>query len=296
MAARAASTLFVVESATKANKIRGFLGPDVDVQASYGHLRQLPRVPSAVQPALQFSMAWEIVAGKQEVLAKLEQAAQGATTLILGTDPDREGEGISWHLLQILMVCPKPLIACCEPLSPMQPVSPIMVQERGAVTKKTHVKRVTFTTVTQEAVMAALASPRALDQGLVDAYLSRAAMDFLLGFTISPLLWQKLPSVLSAGRVQSPALRLICEREDARDAFTVEEYFSLAVQLVPPSPGPPVRTFVGTSVHCCAVVATQKIALGFTQQCVCRSMPNLSPSMAASHRAALDTPRRRPQL
>src|SRR5882757_3903630 len=165
--------LVVVESPGKAKPINKYLGSDYKVLASYGHVRDLPAKDGSVRPDEDFDMSWEVDAA----------AAKGCDTLILATDPDREGEAISWHVLEVL-------------------------KKKKALAGMT-VQRVTFNAITRTAVLEAMANPRDIDMELVDAYLARRALDYLVGFTLSPVLWRKLPGSRSAGRVQSVALRLV---------------------------------------------------------------------------------------
>jgi DNA topoisomerase-1 len=194
--------LVVVESPAKAKTIASYLGPGYEVLASYGHVRDLVEKDGSVDPARDFAMAWEVAddRSKRQVKA-IAEAAKGASRVLLATDPDREGEAISWHLAELL-------------------------RARKAVPKG-GLQRVTFNAVTKEAVKAAIAAPRAIDQPLVDAYLARRALDYLVGYTLSPVLWRKLPGARSAGRVQSVALRLIVEREREIEAFSPREYWTV---------------------------------------------------------------------
>ncbi len=197
--------LLVVESPAKAKTINKYLGSDYEVIASFGHIRDLPAKDGSVEPDNDFSMKWEIEGRGAKQVAEIARAVKGAEKLILATDPDREGEAISWHVLEAL--------------------------NQKRVLKGIPVERVTFNAVTKDAVQKALASPRAIDQALVDAYLARRALDYLVGFTLSPVLWRKLPGARSAGRVQSVALRLVCDREREIEAFRAREYWSLVATL-----------------------------------------------------------------
>ncbi|KXZ43247.1 hypothetical protein GPECTOR_96g713 [Gonium pectorale] len=181
------------------------------VLASYGHVRDLPPRDGSVQPDAGFSMSWELSAGAGPRLAEIEAAAAGSPLLLLATDPDREGEAISWHIEEEL-------------------------RRRGVLRKVGAVQRITFTEITKSAITAALAKGRQVSQPLVDAYLARRALDYLVGFHLSPVLWRKLPGARSAGRVQSVALRLVCEREAAIERFSPTPYWSLAAALEPPAP------------------------------------------------------------
>ena len=193
----------VVESPAKAKTINKYLGPDYTVLASFGHVRDLPAKDGSVRPEEDFAMSWE-VDGKADVRIKaIAQALKSADSLILATDPDREGEAISWHISEEL-------------------------KRRHALDGKS-VSRVVFNEITKSAVLDAMAHPREVNRELVEAYLARRALDYLVGFTLSPVLWRKLPGSRSAGRVQSVALRLICEREAEIEAFKSQEYWTIAV-------------------------------------------------------------------
>jgi len=194
-------SVVVVESPAKAKTINKYLGKNFKVLASYGHVRDLPPKDGSVDPEADFKMIWEVDARAQKRLKDISDAVKSADRLILATDPDREGEAISWHVLEAL-------------------------RQRRAL-GKTEVQRVVFNAVTKAAVLDAMAHPRAINEELVDAYLARRALDYLVGFTLSPVLWRKLPGARSAGRVQSVALRLICERELEIEAFKPQEYWSV---------------------------------------------------------------------
>jgi DNA topoisomerase-1 len=196
--------LVIVESPAKAKTIEKYLGQDFKVLASYGHVRDLPEKDGSVDPEDGFAMQWELYGDKQSRFREIADAAKGATRLVLATDPDREGEAISWHVLELL-------------------------KKRKAL--PADVQRVTFNAITKQAVTEAMARPRELDQPLIDAYLARRALDYLFGFTLSPVLWRKLPGAKSAGRVQSVALRLIVEREREIEAFRAEEYWSVVAHM-----------------------------------------------------------------
>ena len=196
--------LVIVESPAKAKTIEKYLGKDYKVLASYGHVRDLPAKDGSVDPEAGFAMEWELYRDKQSRFKEIADAAKGADRLVLATDPDREGEAISWHVQELLA-------------------------KRKALPK--HVERVTFNAITKQAVTEAMARPRELDQPLIDAYLARRALDYLFGFTLSPVLWRKLPGAKSAGRVQSVALRLIVEREREIEAFRAEEYWSVTARM-----------------------------------------------------------------
>ena len=191
----------VVESPAKAKTINKYLGSDFRVLASFGHIRDLPARDGSVRPEQDFAMDWEIDPKSERHVKEIASAVKGADHLFLATDPDREGEAISWHVKRVL-------------------------DERKAL-KGVEVKRVVFNEITKSAVLDGIRNPRDIDQELVDAYLARRALDYLVGFTLSPVLWRKLPGSRSAGRVQSVALRLICEREAEIERFVAREYWTL---------------------------------------------------------------------
>jgi DNA topoisomerase-1 len=195
----------VVESPAKAKTINKYLGSNYTVLASYGHVRDLPSKDGSVKPDEDFAMIWDVEAKAQKRLNEIAEAVKGADRLILATDPDREGEAISWHVLEVL--------------------------NRKKVLKGTEVERVVFNAITKSAVTEAMKHPRALDMELVDAYLARRALDYLVGFTLSPVLWRKLPGSRSAGRVQSVALRLIVDREQEIEAFKAQEYWTVEADV-----------------------------------------------------------------
>src|SRR3989440_5054286 len=200
--------IVVVESPAKAKTINRYLGSGYEVLASFGHVRDLPAKDGSVDPEHNFRMIWEVDDKSQKRLNDIARALKGANKLILATDPDREGEAISWHVLEAL-------------------------KEKHAL--KTHaVERVVFNAITKQAVLDAMKHPRKIDGALVDAYLARRALDYLVGFTLSPVLWRKLPGARSAGRVQSVALRLVCDRELEIEKFIPREYWSLAATLATP--------------------------------------------------------------
>ncbi|CDO38007.1 type I DNA topoisomerase [Novosphingobium sp. KN65.2] len=196
--------LVIVESPAKAKTIEKYLGKDFKVLASYGHVRDLPPKDGSVRPDEGFEMDWELYGDKQKQVRAITDAAKASDRLILATDPDREGEAISWHVLELL-------------------------KKRRALPKD--VQRVTFNAITKDTVTKAMQAPRELDQDLIDAYLARRALDYLFGFTLSPVLWRKLPGAKSAGRVQSVALRLIVDREREIEAFRPQEYWSVAALM-----------------------------------------------------------------
>ena len=193
--------VLVVESPAKAKTIGKYLGPGFTVLASYGHVRDLPAKDGSVRPDEDFAMDWEVDSSSQKRIDAIAKAVTKGGKLYLATDPDREGEAISWHVLDILA--------------------------RKKALKDVDVKRVTFNAITKQSVLDAVAHPRDLDQPLIDAYLARRALDYLVGFTLSPVLWRKLPGSRSAGRVQSVALRLICEREAEIEVFRTREYWTV---------------------------------------------------------------------
>jgi len=196
--------LVIVESPAKAKTIEKYLGGDFHVLASYGHIRDLPAKDGSVDPEAGFAMSWENYGDKGKQLKAITDQAKKADRLILATDPDREGEAISWHVQEVL-------------------------RAKKALPAK--VDRVTFNAITKQAVTDAMAHPRALDEDLIDAYRARRALDYLVGFTLSPVLWRKLPGAKSAGRVQSVALRLVVEREREIETFTAQEYWSVAAEM-----------------------------------------------------------------
>ncbi|HEY3777576.1 MAG TPA: type I DNA topoisomerase [Rhizomicrobium sp.] len=197
--------VLVVESPAKAKTINKYLGPGYQVLASFGHIRDLPSKDGSVKPDEDFAMIWEVDARAQKRINEIAEAVKKADKLILATDPDREGEAISWHVLEVL--------------------------KRKHALGHAHVERVVFNAVTRAAVLDAIAHPRAINEELVDAYLARRALDYLVGFTLSPVLWRKLPGARSAGRVQSVALRLVCERETEVEAFKPQEYWTVDADL-----------------------------------------------------------------
>jgi DNA topoisomerase-1 len=199
------NAVVVVESPAKAKTINKYLGSDYTVLASYGHVRDLPSKDGSVQPDDDFAMTWDVDPKSAKRLSDIADALKGADTLILATDPDREGEAISWHVLEVL-------------------------NKKKAV-KGAKVQRVVFNAITKSAVTEAMKHPRDIDMELVDAYLARRALDYLVGFTLSPVLWRKLPGSRSAGRVQSVALRLVVEREIEIERFKTQEYWSVEADV-----------------------------------------------------------------
>ncbi|MGO4571053.1 type I DNA topoisomerase [Microvirga sp. 2TAF3] len=195
----------VVESPAKAKTINKYLGKDYEVLASFGHIRDLPAKDGSVDPDADFRMVWTLEDRGSKRVSEIAKAIKGAEKLILATDPDREGEAISWHVVEAL--------------------------REKRVLKDLPVERVTFNAITKDAVQKAMSQPREIDQALVEAYLARRALDYLVGFTLSPVLWRKLPGARSAGRVQSVALRLVCDRELEIETFKTQEYWSLIATL-----------------------------------------------------------------
>ncbi|WP_309084567.1 type I DNA topoisomerase [Chelativorans sp.] len=198
----------IVESPAKAKTINKYLGKDYKVLASYGHVRDLPAKDGSVRPDEDFAMSWEVDGPSAKRLSDIAKAVKDADGLILATDPDREGEAISWHVLEVLR------------------------QKRALKDKP--VRRVVFNAITKKAILDAMAAPREVDVSLVDAYLARRALDYLVGFTLSPVLWRKLPGARSAGRVQSVALRLVCDREAEIERFVREDYWQIVALLDTP--------------------------------------------------------------
>ena len=199
----------VVESPAKAKTINQYLGSGFTVLASFGHVRDLPPKDGSVDPEQDFEMKWEVAADSRKHVRAIAEALKDDNALILATDPDREGEAISWHLLEALA-------------------------KSKALKKDTPVQRVVFNAITKSAVTEAMKQPREVDMELVRAYLARRALDYLVGFNLSPVLWRKLPGAKSAGRVQSVCLRLIVEREMEIEAFRAREYWSVSAALTTP--------------------------------------------------------------
>ncbi len=199
----------VVESPAKAKTINKYLGSDYTVLASYGHVRDLPPKDGSVDTDANFEMKWEVANDSKKHVKAIADALKDDDVLILATDPDREGEAISWHLQETLTT-------------------------RRAIKKSTTVSRVTFNAITKNAVTEAMKNPRQVDTHLVEAYLARRALDYLVGFNLSPVLWRKLPGSKSAGRVQSVCLRLIVEREMEIEAFNPQEYWTVKAVLANP--------------------------------------------------------------
>src|SRR6202163_3339005 len=206
------SDVVVVESPAKAKTINRYLGGGFTVLASMGHVRDLPPKDGSVRPEQDFAMDWQSDPRGEKHVGAIAKALSGGSTLYLATDPDREGEAISWHVKA-------------------------MLAEKKAL-KGVTVRRITFNEVTRSAVRAAMAAPRDLDQPLIEAYLARRALDYLVGFTLSPVLWRKLPGSRSAGRVQSVALRLICEREAEIEICRAREYWTIEAVFITPGGAP----------------------------------------------------------
>ena len=198
----------IVESPAKAKTINKYLGKDYKVLASFGHVRDLPAKDGSVLPDQDFEMAWSVDRDSNKRLTEIAKAVKESDRLYLATDPDREGEAISWHVLEVL--------------------------KKKRALKDVDVKRVVFNEITKSAILKAMAEPRDLDDELVEAYLARRALDYLVGFTLSPVLWRKLPGARSAGRVQSVALRLVCDREAEIEAFVPQEYWSVEAGVSSP--------------------------------------------------------------
>ena len=200
--------IVIVESPAKAKTINKYLGGGYEVVASFGHIRDLPAKNGSVDPEANFKMIWEIDPKASTRLNDIARSVKTADKLILATDPDREGEAISWHVLEVL-------------------------KQKRALKDQT-IERVVFNAITKQAVTDAMKHPRQIDGALVDAYMARRALDYLVGFTLSPVLWRKLPGARSAGRVQSVALRLVCDREFEIEQFVSREYWSLVATLATP--------------------------------------------------------------
>ena len=197
--------LVIVESPAKAKTINKYLGPDYKVLASYGHVRDLPPRDGSVRPDEDFAMSWEVDAKASKRLSEIAEAAKASDRIILATDPDREGEAISWHVLDVL--------------------------QQKRVVKDKPVERVVFNAITRSAVTEAMKAPRQIDMELVKAYLARRALDYLVGFNLSPVLWRKLPGARSAGRVQSVSLRLVVDREIEIERFITREYWTVEADM-----------------------------------------------------------------
>jgi DNA topoisomerase-1 len=198
--------LLIVESPAKAKTIGKYLGSDYEVLASFGHIRDLPSKDGSVEPDNDFAMHYEVSARSSKHVKDIVDKAKNCQKLILAPDPDREGESIAWHILEVL-------------------------KAKKAIKSTTKVERVVFNAITKNSVIEAIKNLRSIDMDLVDAQQARRALDYLVGFTLSPVLWRKLPGSRSAGRVQSVSLRLICDREDEIDAFKSEEYWDVKLDL-----------------------------------------------------------------
>ena len=197
--------LVIVESPAKAKTINKYLGKDYKVLASYGHIRDLPSKNGSVDPENNFQMLWEIDAFSKKYLKEIIDTAADSNKIILATDPDREGEAIAWHVKEVL--------------------------DQKNLLKDKKIERVVFNEITKKAVTKGIENPRDIEPQLVDAYLARRALDYLVGFNISPILWTKLPGSKSAGRVQSVALKLISEREHEIELFIPKEYWSISLNF-----------------------------------------------------------------
>ncbi len=198
--------LLIVESPAKAKTISKYLGKDYGVLASYGHVRDLPSKNGSVEPDKDFAMHYEVSAKSSKNVKQIIDAAKNSDKIILAPDPDREGESIAWHVLEVL-------------------------KQKKAIKPTTKIERVVFNAITKNSVLEAIKNPRQIDMDLVDAQQARRALDYLVGFTLSPVLWKKLPGSRSAGRVQSVALRLICDREEEIEAFVSQEYWDIKINL-----------------------------------------------------------------
>ena len=197
--------LVIVESPAKAKTINKYLGKDYKVLASYGHIRDLPSKNGSVDPENNFQMLWEIDSFSKKYLKEITDTAADSSKIILATDPDREGEAIAWHVKEVL--------------------------SQKKLLKDKKVERVVFNEITKKAVTRGIENPRDIEPLLVDAYMARRALDYLVGFNISPILWTKLPGSKSAGRVQSVALKLITEREHEIELFNPKEFWTLKVNF-----------------------------------------------------------------
>ncbi|VFU11077.1 DNA topoisomerase 1 (fragment) [Methylocella tundrae] len=209
----------IVESPAKAKTINKYLGKGYEVYASFGHVRDLPAKDGSVDPDADFAMLWDVDVKSAKRLSEIAKAVKDADKVILATDPDREGEAISWHVLEVL--------------------------KAKRVLKDKRVERVVFNAITKSAILEAMQHPREIDVALVDAYLARRALDYLVGFNLSPVLWRKLPGARSAGRVQSVALRLVCDRELEIESFVAREYWSIVAHLKTQAGAPFTARLVG---------------------------------------------------
>jgi len=206
--------LVIVESPAKAKTINKYLGDNFTVLASYGHIRDLPSKNGSVDPENKFKMIWEIDSFSKKYLKEITDAAKNSEKIILATDPDREGEAIAWHVKEFL--------------------------NEKKLLKDKKIERVVFNEITKKAVTNGIENPRQIEPLLVDAYMARRALDYLVGFNISPILWTKLPGSKSAGRVQSVALKLLTEREHEIEIFKADEFWTLSLNL---------KTFNGTQIN-----------------------------------------------
>src|ERR1700733_7176732 len=206
------SDVVVVKSPAKAKTINRYLGGGYTVLASFGHVRDLPPKDGSVRPDQDFAMDWESDPRGDRQVGAIAKALKGARTLYLATDPDREGEALSWHVKAML-----------DDRKPLKGVA---------------AHRISFNEIARSAIRAAIAAPRDLDLPLIEAYLARRALDYLVGFTLSPVLWRKLPGSRSPGRVQSVALRLICEREAEIEIFRPREYWTVEAVFTTPGGAP----------------------------------------------------------
>ncbi|TKW20969.1 hypothetical protein SEVIR_4G193000v4 [Setaria viridis] len=218
-----AKSVVVVESATKAKVIQNYLGDMYEVVPSYGHVRDLAGRSKSVRPDDDFSMVWEVPAAAWTHLKSIKVALKGAENLILASDPDREGEAIAWHIKE-------------------------MLEQQGALGCNVTVARVAFHEITEDAIKKALMAPRYIDMDLVNAYLARRSLDYLIGFGISPLLWRKLPGCQSAGRVQSAALALVCDREAEIEQFKPQEYWTVQTDFTTQFANPSSGTFIPSRI------------------------------------------------
>ena len=198
--------LVIVESPAKAKTINKYLGKNYTVLASYGHIRDLPSKNGSVDPDQNFKMIWEIDSFSKKYLKEITEVAKDSTKIILATDPDREGEAIAWHVKEFL--------------------------NEKKLLKDKKIERVVFNEITKNAVTKGIQNPRNIEDQLVDAYMARRALDYLVGFNISPILWTKLPGSKSAGRVQSVALKLLTEREHEIEIFIPDEFWTLNVNFI----------------------------------------------------------------
>jgi DNA topoisomerase-1 len=204
----AGQTVVIVESPAKAKTINKYLGSDYKVLASFGHIRDVPPKDGSVRPDEDFAIDWEYAERGKQHVDEITKAVKTADRVLLASDPDREGEAIAWHIQEVLL-------------------------QKKAIDRR-KIERITFNEITKAAVLEAIKNPRVVNQELVDAYMARRALDYLVGFTLSPVLWRKLPGSKSAGRVQSVALRLICERESEIEKFVAEEYWSVEADFITP--------------------------------------------------------------